>query len=88
MHKFSAELEEQRSPRYQAMLGVKNRLAKIDEQDLDVFIPALTNTEMPFREEIISFLAEEGWRLAHWSVAGVGSAVYAYPLFERIVRRK
>lgn len=88
MHKFSAELEERRSPRYQAMLGVKNRLAQIDEQDLDVFIPALTHTDMPYREEIISFLAEEGWRLTHWSVAGVGSAVYGYPMFERIVRRK
>jgi len=88
MHKFSDELEERRSPRYQALLKVKNRLAQIDEQNLDLFIPALTHTDMPYREVIISFLIDEGWRLTHWSVAGVDSVVYGYPMFERIVRRK
>ena len=62
---------------------LRSMLEIINGLGLTVFMPALSDFNMPYREEIVSYLASEGWALKHWSVAVKSNGIYGYPVFEK-----
>lgn len=57
------------------------QLKDAENSGMDLFTPEFSPLQVHYRAKLIAGMAQKGWELKHWSVAGIPPLVSAYPVF-------